>query len=38
MNWLIRPSFWRDDLIRVFREQRAALQKCKDACAEDYAK
>lgn len=20
MNWLIRPSFWRDDLIRVFRE------------------
>jgi hypothetical protein len=20
VNWLIRPSFWRDDLIRVFRE------------------
>lgn len=28
MNWLIRPSFWRDDLIRVFRELADSPQDC----------
>jgi hypothetical protein len=28
MSWLIRPSFWRDDLIRVFRELADMTPEC----------